>query len=130
MRNISISFLLIMVLSLAACSDDEESPTTPPANDGQLVFSPGSLANGQVGQPYLATITVSNNFTPIFDISVTNGSLPDGLTLTYTKLEEKVVVSGTPGEEGTSSFTLTATCYGTNSPGQVGDMEYSLQVVE
>lgn len=130
MRKISKFALLILVLSLAACSDDEDSPTPPPVNDGQLVFSPGSLANGQVGQPYLAIITVSNNHTPIFDIAISNGSLPPGLTLSYQQLEEKVEISGTPGAGGTTSFTVTAKCFGTNDPGQTGDREYSLEVVE
>ena len=43
----------------------------------ELVFSPATLPDGQVGAPYAATITVSQVETPVDDV-VQGGALPPG----------------------------------------------------
>lgn len=123
-----LAVVIILALMLPSCSEEKDQPTPP--NDDPLVFSPGSLAGGKLGEFYNATVTVSDNLTPIFEISVSDGSLPRGLQLLYQEPQEFSVISGTPEEAGTFSFTVTAKCFGTNSPGQVGKIEYSIEIVE
>jgi hypothetical protein len=120
--------LVFLVLLISACSDKEDQPFPP--NDDPLVFSPDNFPDGKVGEFYTTTITVSENLTPVFEISVPDESLPRGLQLIYQEPQKFAVISGTPEEAGTTSISVTAKCFGTNSPGQVGEKEYSIEIVE
>lgn len=60
-----------------------------------------SLPNGRVGEPYSASLGADG--TAPITWSVTNGSLPTGLSLNGN------TISGTPTTAGTSTFTVTAT---------------------
>lgn len=62
-----------------------------------------SLSNGTVGETYNQTLAATGT-TPI-TWSITDGSLPTGLTLNESTGE----ISGTPTAAGTSTFTVTAT---------------------
>ena len=94
-----------------------------------LAFSPETLSDATVGVAYDATITVSGNVTPVFLFSVDNGSLPPGLEI---KLVEGSTsaghIFGTPQAAGTFTFTVGATCFGTNVNGQTGSRPYTLVV--
>ena len=48
---------------------------------GELLFSPLTPADAQVGSPYAATITVTQTRTPVGGASVSGGALPAGLDL-------------------------------------------------
>ena len=128
MKLSSKAVVITLLLLISSCSDEKDRPFPP--NDDPLVFSPGSLPGGNVGEFYNATITVSDNMTPVFEISVPDDSLPQGLQLFYQEPQVFAVISGIPEEAGTTSITVTAKCFGTNSPGQVGEIEYSIEVVE
>ena len=111
--------LVILAAGLGACT-----PARP-----ALAFSPSALPNATAGSPYLQTITVSNNVTPVGDISVSSGTLPPGLTLNFVRGSAvSADLTGTPTTAGTYVFTVSAWCLGTNVSGQTGDQSYALVV--
>ena len=93
-----------------------------------LVFSPDELPEAQVGQPYEATITVSEAATPVFEISIKSSELPPGLSLSYESINDVAVIQGIPESAGEFELVAKAACFGTNSPGQVGEKTYTLSV--
>jgi uncharacterized repeat protein (TIGR01451 family) len=76
-----------------------------------VTVSPTTLPGGKVADPYSQTISASPAAVYVF--SVSNGSLPPGLSLNTTS----GVISGTPTQPGTFTFTIKATdpdtCAGT-----------------
>ncbi len=95
---------------------------------GPLKFDPAVLPDAQVGQPYEAKVSISDNDTPAGDFSVSEGTLPGGLTLEKVEGESAARISGTPQEAGSFTFKIFVWCYGTNVSGQVGEKEYTLTV--
>jgi len=82
-------------------------PVSGPSNqvtpEGPSITSP-ALGDGEVGLPYSTALSASGG-TGTFSWSVSNGSLPPGLSLGTSSGE----VSGTPSATGTSNFTLEVT---------------------
>ncbi len=110
---------MVLAMALAACN----------VGRGGLQFSPDKLPDASAGQAYEAIITVSNNATPVGDIYVGGGALPDGMTLVFTRgSSNSATLSGTPTTAGTYVFTVSAWCLGTNVSGQSGERNYSLVV--
>jgi uncharacterized protein YhjY with autotransporter beta-barrel domain len=68
-----------------------------------LTLTPGSLANGQRGQAYSATLVAGGGVGP-YTYTVTAGALPTGLTLS-----PGGILSGTPQASGAFNFNVTAT---------------------
>ncbi len=66
-------------------------------------FVTGSLPTGQIGAPYLGTLTASGGVSP-YTFSVVQGSLPPGLSLSTGG-----VISGTPTVVGTAQFVVRVT---------------------
>ncbi|GEM_PF-1280016 len=64
--------------------------------------SPASISSSIVGISYATTFTASGGFAP-YTFNITSGSLPNGLGLSSSGL-----LSGTPSESGTFTFTVTA----------------------
>ena len=95
---------------------------------GPLKFDPAVLPEAQVGVPYDTKISISDNATPAGAFSISEGTLPGGLTMEKVEGEDAARVSGTPQEAGTFPFRLFVWCYGTNVSGQVGEKEYTLTV--
>jgi hypothetical protein len=95
-----------------------------------LVFAPEALPDAYVGQPYEVEIEVSDNKTPVFDISLKDGSqLPVGLALDYPPGDgNTATLGGTPAYSGKYIFIIQAKCYGTNRSGQVGEIQYTLLI--
>ena len=81
---------------------------TPPVE----ITSPGPLPQGTVGEPYEFEFE-ANGGTGQFSWSRTGGSLPVGLTL-----DAQGVVSGTPTEPDTATFTVQATSGGGSDSAQ------------
>jgi hypothetical protein len=98
------------------------------ASRGPLKFDPASLPEAQHGVPYDARITISGNATPVGEFSLSEGSLPPGLTLGKVEGENAARLFGIPAQSGAFKFKVYVWCYGTNVSGQVGEMEYSLVV--
>ncbi len=96
-----------------------------------LKFEPDPLPNAQVGQAYETEIHVSENHTPVGGASLSKGALPAGLQLVKVVDKENTLrISGVPTEAGTFTFTVSVWCYGTNTPGDRGEKEYSIVVGE
>jgi outer membrane autotransporter protein len=77
-----------------------------------VVLSPASLTNEQVGLPSSQTITASGGSAP-YTYTVSAGALPPGISLSSSG-----VLSGTPTSGGSFSFTVTATDSNTNTGSQ------------
>jgi Putative Ig domain/FlgD Ig-like domain/Domain of unknown function (DUF5122) beta-propeller len=84
-----------------------------------IVVTPSSLPQGSVGAAYSQSLSASTG-TPPFSFAVTTGALPAGLALAANGL-----LSGTPAQVGTFTFTVTAT----DSGGCGGATVCSLTVV-
>ncbi len=130
-------FALIFALPVLACGGDEDfrnpnlqNPTSTPQNSTIvfLVFSPDTLPEAQVGQPYTVTVTISKNRTPAFRLGADEKTLPAGLTGVFDKSKQTYTLSGSPTQPGTYKIRVEASCYGTNVPGQTGRKEYELVV--
>jgi len=119
LRSLWIAVLVLVVI--LACAPDR-SPRPP------LVFDPLELPAAQVGVAYEATITVSQNVTPVYWIARVEGALPDGLTLEYQENDSFAKITGTPTSAGTFKFAVGAACRGTSVNGQTGQMEYGMEV--
>ena len=93
-----------------------------------LEFTPAELQPAQVGQPYLAAISVERNETPVGDMWVSSGALPPGLELMFTDGTDTGEITGTPTATGTYTFSVEVWCFGTNVSGQTGSASYTLTV--
>jgi hypothetical protein len=121
MGNLYRCFLLLLclffVLPVLACSKSDK-----------LVFSPDSLPEAKVDQPYSVTITLSNQRTPAFSMSAAEGDLPPGLTGVFDQEQQSYTISGTPSQAGTYKIGISVLCYGTQVSGQTGAKTYELVV--
>ena len=99
-----------------------------PGGVSELVFTPDQLPPATVGQPYSATITITQNRTPVGQMSINLADLPPGLKFEFIKGKDAARISGTPLSAGTFKFTVSAWCYGTNIAGQTGDHDYTVVV--
>jgi hypothetical protein len=117
------AFLLaiLVLLSMLACM-----LFTPPR--GPLKFTPDALPDAQLGLPYEVKIAIGDNATPAGEFSISEGTLPAGLSLEKVEGEDAVRISGTPQQAGTFKFKVYVWCYGTNVSGQTGEKEYTLAV--
>ena len=95
---------------------------------GPLTFAPDILPTARAGEMYEARIRITENVTPVGEFSVSNGSLPSGLELEFMDGEDVAFIRGIPEEPGSSSFTVSVWCFGTQVSGQTGDMQYTLVV--
>jgi hypothetical protein len=86
------------------------------------------LPEAEAGVPYEATISISQNRTPVGGISLSEGTLPPGLELVYTQAENTGIITGTPTQDGTFAFTISVWCFGTQESGQTGDKQYTIVV--
>jgi Putative Ig domain len=93
-----------------------------------LAFSPDQLPSAPAGQPYSAIITVTQNATPVGQMSVGLAGLPPGLNFAFLGSQNAAEISGTPLRAGTYKFTVSAWCFGTNVSGQSGHHDYLLVV--
>ncbi len=122
-RRTLLSVILVVstLASTLACVLFE--PARPP-----LKFDPATLPGAQVGTPYEVKVSINDNVTPAFLISLVDGTLPAGLKFERIEGEDAGRIFGTPEEAGVFTFKIVAYCYGTNVNGQQGEKDYSLTV--
>jgi hypothetical protein len=139
MKHKSLRILLavsIVMMSLA-CSlftrftHTEATPTfnyifTPVLTP--LKIEPDSLPKAQTGVEYEVEIRVSDNVTPVNNVSVSSGTLPAGLELVFVDGVDGAKISGVPEETGTFTFTVSVSCFSTMVVGQTAEKEYVIVV--
>ncbi len=128
MRRVPFLFLTLLLAVLLVFLLWLGWTLTHPQVSPPLIFSPAQLPAARFSQSYSATITISNNSTPVGAISVADGALPRGLILHHTRGNSMAEISGIAAESGDFKFTISAWCFGTNVSGQAGQQAYSLTV--
>lgn len=123
---IALIVLAFVIFATVACMCPSIVPLIDPGKP--LLFNPDKLPDARVGVPYEATISISQNRTPATEIFLSEGTLPPGLELVYVRGENTAKISGTPTQTGTTTFTISVWCLGTNTPGQTGDKQYTIVV--
>ena len=98
----------IMAAAGSGCSGSQSYSLT--VTCPTVTVSPASLPNGTVGTAYSQTISATPA-TGSYTFTVTSGALPTGLNLN----PSTGVLSGTPTTNGTYSFNVTATGFGSCS---------------
>ena len=117
-------FRFLLMVALLAMGMACVSRATPVP----LTFSPPVLPEATAGQPYRALIAVAGAETPIFEIGVTEGALPEGLSWHYQPGGSSLEISGVPAAAGSYPLIVTASCLGTSRNGQRAEQEYTLVV--
>lgn len=99
-------------------------------NRPDLVIAPADLPEARMGVPYDVEILVSQNETPVYTMSISEGNLPRGLVFEFDEdaHEDKARISGVPEESGTFTFKVFVGCLGTSVNGQTGEQEFTLVV--
>jgi len=97
-----------------SCGDPNEMS----ASCALITFLTTTLSSGNYGLPYSQTIQVANG-TPPYTFSLASGSLPTGLTLSFSG-----TISGTPTVIGTFTFVIRVT----DSSGCTGEQSYTLAI--
>jgi hypothetical protein len=77
---------------------------------------------------YEVEIRVSDNVTPVNNVSVSSGTLPAGLELVFVDGVSGAKISGVPEEKGTFPFTVGVSCFSTMVVGQSAEKEYVIVV--
>jgi len=139
MKKITV-LLILVVLATASLScrfatsmftNQTQEPTPDyhfePVTD-ELVFSPDTLPEGQVGEEYEVVITLTGQRTPAFEIGAPDNSLPFGLEGTFDQDKQTYTIEGIPLEDGTFDLAVSAVCYGTQVSGQTGEKDYQLVI--
>lgn len=133
--NVLSAALLTVFVSISCSLFTYGTKTTPEPDpcclatpSGPLKFEPEGLPSAQVDVPYEAEIRITQNSTPVGDITISVGALPAGLELVKLAGEDAAKISGIPNETGTFTFTVHVWCYGTMVSGQTGEKEYEIVV--
>ena len=93
-----------------------------------LKIEPDFLPKAQTGVEYEVEIRVSDNVTPVNNVSVSSGTLPAGLELVFVDGVDGAKISGVPEETGTFTFTVSVSCFSTMVVGQTAEKEYVVVV--
>ncbi|MCZ2126999.1 MAG: hypothetical protein LC099_04405 [Anaerolineales bacterium] len=131
-KKFLLSLILLTLISSFACvtitgarPEDYTFPTY-----GPLDINPKDLPEAQKGEPYSVEIRISQNETPVGDMSIASGALPAGLEFDFISNEDMAIISGVPEEAGAFDISISAWCFGTNVSGQTITKEYQIVVGE
>lgn len=137
-RTIIFIWVLLPVLSLACATLTGIPPVTPTPElepdfkpvTTPLLVTPESLPYAQVGVEYDVKIQVTQNVTPVGDISIQAGELPSGLEFIFLDGEDAAQLVGIPEEAGEFEITIFIWCFGTQVSGQTLAQKYKIIVEE
>ena len=125
--------LLVPILSFACVGSPSAKPT--PTSDyiftpvtTPLKIEPDALPNARTGEEYEVEIRVSDNVTPVNQVSISQGTLPAGLELVFIDQTDGAKIVGVPEEAGVFTFTVWVSCFGTMVSGQSKEKQYTLVV--
>jgi len=124
-----LSFACSLLKAPVATTTPEIILTFKPVTD-PLVIEPASLPEAQAGVVYDIELHVTQNVTPVADMWIKDGSLPEGLEFVFLKGENAATISGIPQGTGIFSITIYVGCFGTMVSGQTLEKKYQIVVNE
>jgi len=110
---------LFVLASLAACSDDESGPVTPPTPQS-LTITTAAMPTGYTCGPYNMNMEATGGTAP-YTWSIADGTLPDGISMS-----DEGKVMGVMTETGDYTFTVRVTDSAT--PAHEVDQEFTLHM--
>jgi hypothetical protein len=134
LRILSVVSIVMMSLACSLFTRSTRVEATPTFNYifepvlTPLKFEPDSLPNAQTGVEYEVEMRVSDNVTPVNNVSISNGTLPVGLELVFVDHVDGAIISGVPEETGIFTFTVFVSCFSTMVVGQSAEKEYVIVV--
>jgi hypothetical protein len=134
LRILSAVSIVMMSLACSVFTRFTRSEATPTFNYiftpvlTPLKIEPDSMPNAQTGVEYEVEIRVSDNVTPVDNVSISSGTLPMGLELVFVDGVNGAKISGVPEETGTFTFTVSVSCFSTMVVGQTAQKEYVIVV--
>ena len=134
LRILSAVSIVMMSLACSVFTRFTRTEATPTFNYiftpvlTPLKIEPDSLPNAQTGVEYEVEIRVSDNVTPVDNVSISSGTLPAGLELVFVDGVDGAKISGVPEETGTFTFTVSVSCFSTMVVGQTAEKEYVIVV--
>lgn len=136
LRILSAASIVIMSLACSVFTRFTGVTATPTFNYiftpvlTPLKIEPDSLPNAQTGVEYEVEIRVSDNVTPVNNVSISSGTLPAGLELVFVDHVNGAKISGVPEETGTFTFTVSISCFSTMVTGQTLEKDFQIVVKE
>ena len=134
LRILSAVSIVMMSLSCSLFTRFTRPEATPTFNyiftpsTISLKIEPDSLPKAKTGVEYEVEIRVSDNVTPVNNVSILSGTLPAGLELVFVDHVDGAKISGIPKETGTFTFTVSVSCFSTMVIGQSAEKEYTIVV--
>jgi Domain of unknown function (DUF4382)/Putative Ig domain len=104
---------------------DSESFTIRITSELSVTIVDTSLPNGELGEPYDATIDGIFGTTP-YTFTISDGSLPDGLSLAGFNSQGSATIFGTPTKRGNYTFSIKVT--DSSSPPQTDIQTFNLLI--
>ena len=134
LRVLLAAFLVMMSLACSVFTRLTRPEATPTSDyiftpsTIRLKIEPATLPDAQAGVQYEVDLRVSDNVTPVDNVSISKGTLPAGLELVFVDHVDGATIIGTPEETGTFTFTVHVACKATMVVGQTLEKDFQIVV--